>query len=69
MSELDRVKMQAELTQLLDKWLDKQIEKDSYSLEACPELARMMAVAALAVAEASAVAYSAARTEESEDYD
>lgn len=55
MSEQDRIKLQAELTELIDKWLDEQIEKET--IQYCPELERMMAQAALAVAEACTVAH------------
>jgi len=55
MIETDKIKMQTELIGVLDKWLDEQMEKER--VDCCPELARMMAVAALAVAEASAQAY------------
>jgi hypothetical protein len=61
MSETERVKMQAELTELIEKWLDKQC--DNCLINCCSELSRMMAVAALAVAEASTTAYSEGQSE------
>lgn len=51
MSELEKIAMQADLTEVLDKWIEKRA--DVYSLFACSELARMMAIAAMAVLEAS----------------
>lgn len=51
MSELERIAMQADLTEVLENWLDKQTEV--YGISCCSELSRMMASAALAVVEAS----------------
>lgn len=52
MTETERIQMQTDLTTIIDEWLDKQEE----TVYRCAELGRMMAVAALAVAEASTLA-------------
>src|SRR5262249_5408527 len=51
MSELERIAMQANLTETLDNWIREQ--EGEYNFFGCSELARMMASAALAVLEAS----------------
>jgi hypothetical protein len=61
MSELERIAMQADLTEVLDKWIEQQA--DNYSLFCCSELARMMATAALSVLEASTQAEAEAQSQ------
>jgi hypothetical protein len=51
MTETEKIKMQAELTEMLEEWLSK-----AEGIYECAELSRMMATAALAVVEASTVA-------------
>jgi len=57
MTEADKIKMQADLSDLLETWLDKQTEAER-ATGICSECGRMMAVAAIAVLEASSRAYS-----------